>query len=88
MVDHCTCAFPINLLGELVAVRLDLPKGVVVLPDWKRSLSGVVLAAGPDAYISPGALVSFGAAVGMDSVFNGQPIRVLKEQDLDFVYEA
>lgn len=82
-------SFPINLVGELVAVRVNpQPTEAILLPDWKRSLSGVVLASGPESYTSPGALVSFGAAVGMDSVLNGQDIRILKEQDLDFVYEA
>jgi len=90
--------FPINLIGELVAVRFeDTPgsKGTelygkrVLLPDWKRSLTGTVLAAGSDVKEAvKGVRVTFGAAVGMDSVFNGQSIRILKESDLDFVYEA
>lgn len=82
-------SFPINLLGELVAVQPENPKLDVLLPDWKRSLSGVVLSVGPDCKtVQNGVRVSFGAAVGMDSVLNGAAIRILKEQDLDFVYEA
>lgn len=79
--------FPINLLGELVAVRPDPAEAEILLPDWKRSLHGTVLAGGPEVReVSKGARVSFGAAVGMDSIFNGQPVRILKEQDLDFIY--
>lgn len=95
MVNHCTCQrqpkFPINLLGELVAVRLDSGQQLerILLPDWKRSLSGILLGAGPDVKeAKEGDRVSFGAAVGMDSVLSGEAIRILKEQDLDVVYEA
>lgn len=89
MVNHCTCDFPINLIGELVAVRVNpAPTEAVLLPDWKRSLSGVILAVGPCADLSPGYLVSFGAAVGMDSVLNGQDIRILKATDVDFLYNS
>jgi hypothetical protein len=87
MVNHCTCDFPINLIGELVAVRPDPAEAEILLPDWKRSLHGIVLARGPEVReVSKGTKVSFGAAVGMDSTFNGQPVRILKEQDLDFIY--
>ena len=81
--------FPINLVGELVAVKVDTPEGAVRLPDWKRNLSGEVIAHGPgcskDVVLS--SRIAFGAAVGMDSVLNGQEIRILKEQDIDFIYE-
>lgn len=82
-------SFPINLLGELVAVETE-PAAVatILLPDWKRSLTGTVLACGPEVRERvQGARVSFGAAVGMDSVLSGKSIRILKEQDLDFVYD-
>jgi co-chaperonin GroES (HSP10) len=83
--------FPINLIGELIAVRPDEAKfseNGIRLPDWKRSLSGSILAAGPEVRnVVRGDRVSFGAAVGMDSILNGQEIRILKERDLDFIYE-
>jgi 2-keto-3-deoxy-galactonokinase len=68
--------FPINLLGELVAVRLDSGQQLerILLPDWKRSLSGVLLGTGPDV------------REAKDSVLSGEAIRILKEQDLDLVY--
>lgn len=82
--------FPLNLIGELLAVRIDdLKSERISLPDWKRALTGTVLAKGPACRdVDLESKVSFGAAVGMDSVFNGQEIRILKEKDLDFVYEA
>lgn len=90
-------SFPINLLGELVAVRIeDIPgsRGTelygkrVLLPDWKRSLSGTTIAVGPEVVaVDEGSRVSFGAAVGVDSTISGVSIRILKEQDLDFVFE-
>jgi hypothetical protein len=80
--------FPINLIGELIAVTPERIQGPIRLPDWKRSLKGTVIARGPDARdVREGEIVSFGAAVGMDSVLAGQEIRILKERDLDFVYE-
>lgn len=80
--------FPIDLVGELIAIRPDVPYHAVLLPDWKRSLSGTVLARGPNVTsVAEGDRVSFGAASGMDAVLSGQEIRILKERDLDFVYE-
>lgn len=88
-VDHCTCEFPINLIGELIAVRPDLVEGTIKLPDWKRNLSGLVLATAPGARdVRVGDRVLFGAAVGMDSVLQGEAIRILKYDDIDLVYEA
>lgn len=94
MVSHCTCkkpkSFPINLIGELVAIRPDPVEGTIQLPDWKRNLTGTIIAAGPgcskDVVVS--ARVAFGAAVGMEARTGSEDIRILKEQDLDFVYEA
>ncbi len=81
--------FPINLIGELIAVTIDPVPGTVRLPDWKRALKGTVIARGPDVRdVLEGQTVYFGAAVGMDSVLAGQDIRILKESNLDFVYEA
>lgn len=79
--------FPIDLVGELLAVTFERPATTVLLPDWKRSLSGTVIAKGSSVSdVDVGDLVYFGAAVGMDSVFSGQEVRILKERDLDFVY--
>lgn len=95
LVNYCTCPseqkFPINLIGELVAIAPESTSGTehIRLPDWKRQLKGTVVARGPDCnFISEGQVVGFGAAVGMDSVFAGQDLRIMKEQDIDFVYEA
>lgn len=81
-------SFPLNLIGELLAVRVDdLKSERISLPDWKRALSGTVLAKGPECRdVNIESKVYFGAAVGMDSVLNGQEIRILKERDLDFIY--
>lgn len=82
-------SFPINLIGELVAVSLDPIGGTIRLPDWKRNLSGTIIATGPgcskDLVVS--SRVAFGAAVGMDATIGSENVRILKEQDLDFVYE-
>jgi hypothetical protein len=82
-------SFPINLVGELLAVKVDRPNGAIKLPDWKRNLSGTVIAAGPrcskDVVLS--SRVIFGAAVGMDATLESEDIRILKESDLDGVYE-
>lgn len=81
-------AFPLQLLGELLVVYIEKPEYDVLLPDWKRALSGEVIAVGPDVRdTKEGDRVYFGAAVGMDSVFSGKEVRILKEKDLDFVYE-
>lgn len=79
--------FPLKLIGELIAVRINGPESPVLLPDWKRSLTGSVLAKGHQAKsIAIGDLVSFGAAVGMDSVYDGVDVRILKQDDIDFIY--
>lgn len=84
-------SFPIELIGELLAVRIDKATSErIALPDWKRNLSGVVIAASPgcseDVVIS--SRVIFGAAAGMDATCGGEDVRILKEQDLDCVYEV
>lgn len=92
LVSHCTCTknkkFPINLIGSLVAVKPEELKAEVLLPDWKRSLTGSLIAKGPDVHnVNIGDRVVFGAAVGMDATIAGQAVRILKEENLDFVYE-
>lgn len=82
-------SFPIKLIGELVAVRLDPVEGPIRLPDWKRVLTGEIIATGPGCTtVQPMLRASFGAAVGMDAQFAGSSIRILKESDLDFVYDS
>lgn len=82
-------AFPINLFEDFLVVRSESEKAEgVLLPDWKRSLCGSVLARGPKVKsVQEGDKVSFGAATGMDSKFSGEDIRILREKDLDFVYD-
>ena len=82
--------FPIELIGDFVVVRPDsIQEYRVLLPDWKKSLSGRVVALGPEVKeILRGDRVSFGAAVGMDATLGGEEIRILKEENLDFIYEA
>jgi co-chaperonin GroES (HSP10) len=78
---------PGKLFANLVAVEVNEPKGPVLLPDWKRSLPGTVFAIGPSVrVVSEGDLVYFGAAKGMDAVYDGKNIRIMKEDDIDFVY--
>jgi hypothetical protein len=80
--------FPIELLDELVAVEYVEDKSPIRLPDWKRSLEGRILAIGPSVKeVAVRDKVTFGAAKGMEAVFSGIPIRLLKEQDLDMVLE-
>jgi co-chaperonin GroES (HSP10) len=75
--------FPMLLLGDLVAV---LPESTVLasgitLPDWSRSLWGSVLARGPDCTeVKVGDVVNFGAASGIESVFDGAAIRIMREE--------
>ena len=81
--------FPIDLLGDLIAVKPASPaKGKILLPDWQRSLEGDVIARGPDARdVKKGDRVLFGAATGMESVFDGYSIRLMRETDVLGVVE-
>ncbi len=88
--------FPMRLIGELIAVRYEPVKGNVALPDWQRSLTGTVLATGPGLPLPGGGTtpmqtcvgdtVCFGAAVGMESVLDGQSIRIMRDSDVDFAF--
>jgi co-chaperonin GroES (HSP10) len=75
--------FQMLLLGDLVAV---LPESTrresgITLPDWSRSLWGSVLAHGPDCTeVKVGDVVNFGAASGIESVFDGAAIRIMREE--------
>jgi len=79
----------IEPLGELLVVKPNPPEAGIRLPDWKRALNGKIVAVGPEVREAKcGDTVYFGAAVGMDAVFSGDPVRILKESDLDFIYAA
>lgn len=89
--------FHLNLADDLVAVEYyEEVKSDIKLPDWKRSLIGRVIARGPGELLPNGILgpmqvevgdkVSFGAAVGMEAVASGYPVRIMKDRDIDFVY--
>lgn len=88
--------FAIELLDDLVAVLLDEPDaGPVKLPDWQRCLSGRIIGVGPGRPLENGSRapmsvaekdkVSFGAAVGVESMYNGHRIRVMRDKDIDMV---
>ena len=86
-----------RMRGELIVVRYEPVKTAVALPDWQRSLTGTVLACGPGIPLpdgrngpmqtKPGDKVCFGAAVGMESVFEGNPIRIMRDSEVDFVVD-
>lgn len=83
--------FPMQLLEELVAVLPEskLPGTKILVPDWSRCLKGKIIGTGPDCTeVKTGDVVSFGAATGMESVFDGATIRIMRESDIDFVEEA
>lgn len=75
--------FPLQLIGDLVCVLPDSTRqsSGIMLPDWQRSLTGSVLACGPECNeLKVGDKVSFGAASGMESVFAGAAIRIMSEE--------
>ena len=89
-------AFPMQLVGELVAVQPDeAERGRVLKPDWEKTLTGTVVAIGPGKTLRDGALapmsvavgdkIVFGAAIGMESVFNGKPLRIMRDGEIDVV---
>lgn len=82
--------FPLQLLGEMIAVAPDPkpPGQKILLPDWSRCLQGCVIAIGPDCHtVARGDTISFAATAGMESVFDGVAIRIMRESDVDFVVE-
>src|SRR5882672_1151838 len=90
-------SFPMQLLGDLVAIRPEEIKQTILLPDWQRALKGFVIATGPGKMLTNGSIapmdlqagdyVSFGATSGMESMFNGANIRIMRESDVDMVIE-
>jgi chaperonin GroES len=89
-----------KLLDDLLIVLPDEPNLArrIVLPKWSKGLEGKILAAGPGLLLSNGSRVPmevevgdrvcFGAATGMESVFKGQSIRIMRQTDLLGVIEA
>lgn len=74
-----------RLLGDLVIVLPEstLLASGIILPDWQRSLRGSLLALGPDAGdVKKGDTVYFGAATGMESVYDGASVRVMRVKDI------
>lgn len=91
--------FTQRLIGDMVAVEPETqPKGKIQLPDWQRTLRGKVVAVGPGLplsngkfaplYCSVGDTVIFGAAVGMESQYQGALLRVMHDTDVDAVVES
>lgn len=89
-------AFPMQLVGELVAVQPDeAPRGTVLKPDWEKNLTGTVIAIGPGKQLRDGShapmsvavgdKIVFGAAIGMESVFAGKPLRIMRDSEIDVV---
>jgi chaperonin GroES len=95
-----TVDFTQTPVGDLIAVELAAaPRDQrILLPDWQRTLEGTVVAVGPGAPLTTGALgpmtcrvgdhVLFGAATGMESVYKGATIRIMRDTDVDAVLEA
>lgn len=89
--------FSQQLLDDLIAVALlDKAEGVIKLPDWQRTLRGIVVAVGPGRMLPLGErapmetklndIVSFGATAGMDSDYGvGKKIRLMRDTDVDTV---
>jgi chaperonin GroES len=88
--------FKQRLLGDMVAVEPEVePQGKIKLPDWQRILRGTVVATGPGAPLYNGKIapmeckvgdrVIFGAATGMESVYCGKPLRIMRDSDVDAV---
>jgi co-chaperonin GroES (HSP10) len=82
--------FNMQLARDLVAVLPGIKKkSKVVVPDWQRSLQGEVLAVGTDVLdINVGDKVVFGAAKGMECVYDGAAIRIMKAEDVDMILEG
>lgn len=92
--------FKSECVRDLIAVRPeDIKPGKVALPDWQRTLKGFVLAVGPGRPnrngkgLAPmecgvGDYVQFGAAVGMESTYDGVLIRILRDGDVDLILQT
>lgn len=91
--------FKQQLLNDLIVVKLEEePQTNVKLPQWQKTLRGTVVAVGPGKMlysgerapmmVKVGDVVTFGAAVGMDTSYGGHVnIRMMKDGDVDAVLE-
>jgi chaperonin GroES len=88
-----------ELFDDMIMVTPDeanLAKRIV-LPKWSKGLQGTVINAGPGMMLPDGKRipmevkvgdkVSFGAATGMESVFKGMAVRMMRQTDLLGVVE-
>lgn len=87
-----------RLLDDLIVVKLgDETKSAIAHVDWKRTLRGRVVAVGPGKMFpfgvrapmmcKVGDYVTFAATAGMDTVYDGAPVRMMKDVDVDAVLE-
>lgn len=90
--------FKQRLVGDLVAIQpIDPEPATILMPDWQRTLRGKVIAVGPGAPLANGKIapmsvkvgdfVVFGAAAGMESVYCGEAIRIMRDENIDCVLE-
>jgi chaperonin GroES len=90
--------FKQRLLDDLIVVKLgDETKSAIAHVDWKRTLRGRVIAMGPGKMLpygerapmmcKVGDYVTFGATAGMDTVYDGVAVRMMKDVDVDAVLE-
>lgn len=89
--------FKQRLMGDLIVVEPDRvdAKSKILLPDWQRVLRGTVIGVGPGRMLTTGKQapmmtkvgdrVIFGAATGMESMYRGTMIRVMRDDDVDAV---
>jgi co-chaperonin GroES (HSP10) len=86
-----------KLLNDMLVVEIvEATPTRIRLPDWQRVLKGYVRAAGPGRMLTNGKrakmackvgdYVSFAATAGMDTVYAGTQIRMLKDEDIDAVF--
>lgn len=92
--------FQSECVRDLIAVRPEeLKPSKIALPDWQRTLKGVVLAVGPGKPnrngigLAPmecqvGDYIQFGAAVGMESTYDGVQIRIMRDGEVDVVLQS
>jgi chaperonin GroES len=90
--------FKQRLVGDMIVVHPEVRQASkILLPDWQRTLRGKVLGAGPGAprpdggclpmSVKVGDYVIFGAAVGIESVYCGESIRLMREGDIDAIVD-
>lgn len=88
-----------ELFDDMIMVQPDEPTLAkrIVLPKWSKGLQGKIVNAGPGMQLANGKripmevkvgdTVSFGAATGMESVYKGQSIRMMRQTDILGVVE-